>query len=106
MHKYTIPLYFKYKEYFISKEIKDWHPLNAKVSSKSFLSTASIPLTPVSPSQAKPHRAGRPTKTILAPKAKALNISLPCLTPPSNITVNLSPTALTTSGKASIDAGT
>lgn len=50
---------------------------------------------------ASPHITGRPKKTAFAPNAKALNTSVPLLTPPSTNTSAAPLTALAISGKTS-----
>ena len=52
--------------------------------------------------QARPHRMGLPTKTHLAPRARAFSTSLPVRIPPSRYTSTFPFTVATTSVRASI----
>lgn len=52
--------------------------------------------------KAKPQMMGLPTKTALAPRARALRTSVPFLTPPSRKTSTFPSTASTISGRTSI----
>lgn len=58
-------------------------PVRHIVLSNSLLNNFKTLNTPFSPSHAKPQRADRPTKTILAPSARAMKISVPFVMPPS-----------------------
>ena len=58
-------------------------PASAMAMSNSVLSKPSTLSTPLCPSQASPQMTGRPTKTILAPRASAFSTSVPRVTPPS-----------------------
>ena len=70
-------------------------------SLNSSLRIFSISFTPSSPLYANPQSVGLPTQTKSAPRASALKISVPCLTPPSTCTGIFPCTASTTSGRAS-----
>lgn len=78
------------------------HPDSFMVSSSSSLRILSTFPTPSAPSQAKPQSIGRPTKTILAPRARHLNTSEPVLMPPSMKTGHLPLMALVIGSKTSI----
>mmetsp|Transcript_19966 Transcript_19966/g.58321 ORF Transcript_19966/g.58321 Transcript_19966/m.58321 type:complete len:206 (+) Transcript_19966:440-1057(+) len=62
--------------------------------------------TPSSPEWARPQTYGRPISTARAPRARALRASVPRQTPPSRYTSQRPATAWTTSGRASMVAGT
>ena len=58
-------------------------PESDMTESNSFLRISKVFRTPSLPLYASPQIAGRPTNTILAPKASAFKTSVPFLTPPS-----------------------
>lgn len=91
---------------FFSNLFTSEQPDIAIVSSNSSLKIFKIFATPSVPLAANPYRTGRPTNTILAPKANALNTSVPVLTPPSIIIDNLPETAFDISEITWIVAGT
>jgi len=63
-------------------------------------------VTPAAPATPKPHKYGRPICTACAPNASAFTTSVPRRMPPSTSTGTRPPTFSTTSGKASMVAGT
>mmetsp|Transcript_3713 Transcript_3713/g.7742 ORF Transcript_3713/g.7742 Transcript_3713/m.7742 type:complete len:216 (-) Transcript_3713:690-1337(-) len=78
------------------------HPHIAMAASTSLPNIPSMSPTPCSPLQASAKNTGRPNPTAVAPSANALTTSDPLLTPPSIRTGTRPPTAVTTSGRASI----
>ena len=69
------------------------HPDSASARSSSSLSSLSVSSTPWTPLKAKPQSTGRPTNTILAPRASALRTSVPVRIPPAaDIKLSVNPT--------------
>ena len=86
--------------------VTDWQPVWIMASFNSSCNISSTFSTPFCPPAASPHKTALPRNTALAPRAKALRISVPLRTPPSKKTSTFLPWhAWMTSSRTSIVAG-